>query len=112
MNICTVRVYHSEDSPLSAVIREEIAVATFKLANYETVVLKLGHTSQEILRILDFLAAWSEDRQRLDEVERTYGSFDGKVTAALRPSERYFDSDGFYCPTYHLRGHLSNTSRT
>ena len=86
--------------------------AIVKLTNFETVVLKLGQTSQDTMRVLDPLAAWSGDRQPLDEAERIYGSLDMKVTAALGPSKRHFDSDGFYCLTYHPRGHLNNMRRT
>ena len=86
--------------------------AIVKLTNFETVVLKLGQTSQDTMRILDPLAAWSGDRQPLDEAERIYGSLDRKVTAALGLSKRHFDSDELYCLTYHPRGHLNNTSRT
>ena len=70
--------------------------AIVKLTNFETVVLKLGQTSQDTMRVLDPLAAWSGDRQPLDEAERIYGSFDMTVTAAVGPSKRHFDSDGFY----------------
>lgn len=74
--------------------------------------LKLRHTNQEILRILDSLAGMSEDRQRLDEVERTHGSSNGKLTAAFGPSKRNFDSDGFYCLTYHPQVRVGQASET
>ena len=65
-------------------------VALVKLTNFETVVLKLGQTSQDTMRILDPLAAWSGDRQPSEKAERIYGSLDRKVTAALGPSKRHF----------------------
>ena len=121
MSICTVRVYHSEESPLSAAIREEIAAAIVKFANYKTVVLKLRHESRKFcgfsildsrFSILDSLAGMSEDRQRLDEVERTHGSSNGKLIAALGPSKRNFDSDGFYCLTYYPQVRVVQASET
>ena len=64
--------------------------AIVKLTNFETVMLKLGQTSQDTMLILDPLAAWSGDRQPLDEAQRIYGSLDRKVNRRFGTKQATF----------------------